>query len=97
MPKVENQNKSEKRSMMKDPKGQVVLYKNHLEVRLERDSVWLTQKQMSELFDTERSVITKHLRNIVKTKELEEKSVCANYAHTVADGKIRQLNINLSE
>jgi hypothetical protein len=80
----------EKRGMMQDPKGQVVLYKNHLEVRLEKETVWLTQKQMSELFDTERSVITKHLRNILKTKELEEKSVCANFAHTAVDGKTYQ-------
>lgn len=70
--------------------GQVVLYQNKLEVRLIRDTVWLTQKQMSELFDTERSAITKHLRNILKTKELEEKSVCAIFAHTAADGKTYQ-------
>lgn len=71
-------------------KGQVVLYKNKLEVRLERDTVWLTQKQMSDLFDTERSVITKHLRNIFNSKELSEGSVCAKFAHTAQDGKVYQ-------
>ncbi|OHB69825.1 MAG: cytochrome C biogenesis protein CycH [Planctomycetes bacterium RBG_16_41_13] len=55
-------------------KGQVIVYKNKVEVRLEQETVWLTQKQMAELFDTERSVITKHLRNIFESKELEEKS-----------------------
>ena len=55
-------------------KGQVLVYKNNVEVRLEQETVWLTQKQMAELFDTERSVITKHLRNIFESKELEEKS-----------------------
>jgi len=55
-------------------KGQVIVYKNNVEVRLEHETVWLTQKQMAELFDTERSVITKHLRNIFESKELEEKS-----------------------
>lgn len=55
-------------------KGQVIVYKNTVEVRLEQETVWLTQKQMAELFDTERSVITKHLRNIFESKELEEKS-----------------------
>ena len=55
-------------------KGQVIVYKNTVEVRLEKETVWLTQKQMAELFDTERSVITKHLRNIFESKELEEKS-----------------------
>lgn len=71
-------------------KGQVVLYKNKLEVRLERDTVWLTQKQMSDLFDTERSVITKHLRNIFNSKELSRGSVCAKFAHTAQDGKVYQ-------
>ncbi|HPM70356.1 MAG TPA: hypothetical protein PLS57_05445 [Smithellaceae bacterium] len=55
-------------------KGQIILYKNKLEVRLEQDTVWLTQKQMAELFDTERSVITKHLNNIFKSNELNRKS-----------------------
>ena len=72
--------------------GQIVLYQNNLEVKLMRDTVWLTQKQMSELFQTERSVITKYLRNILKTKELEEKSVCANFAHTAQDGKTYHTN-----
>ncbi len=45
-----------------------------IEVRLEQDSVWLRQEQMSELFGRERSVITKHLRNVFKDGELDEKS-----------------------
>ncbi len=61
------------------PGGEVVLYQApdgnvQLEVRLERETIWLTQKQMALLFDTERSVITKHLRNIFQSGELEEKS-----------------------
>lgn len=61
------------------PGGEVVLYRApdgsvQLEVRLERETIWLTQKQMSMLFDTERSVITKHLRNIFASGELDEKS-----------------------
>ncbi len=43
-------------------------------VRLEGESVWLTQEQMAELFERERSVITKHLKNIFKEGELAEKS-----------------------
>src|SRR3989338_4839827 len=54
--------------------GEVVLYKNKVEVRLDRETVWLTQKDLSDLFNTERSAITKHIQNIFKTKELEEKS-----------------------
>lgn len=61
-----------------------------LDVRLERETVWLTQKQMAELFATERSVITKHLRNIFASGELEQDSVCAFFAHTAEDGKTYQ-------
>jgi len=77
---------------IENTKGQIILYKNKLEVRLQQDTVWLTQKQMSELFDTERSAITKHLRNILITEELDGKSVCAKIAHTAADGKKYQTN-----
>lgn len=58
-----------------------------LQVRLEDESVWLTQAQLSELFQRERSVITKHIRNIFEEGELVEQAVCANFAHTAADGK----------
>ena len=55
---------------------QVVLYATQdgsitLDVTLKGETVWLTQKQMSILFDTERSVVTKHLRNIFNTGELD--------------------------
>jgi len=70
----------------------VILYQSPdgtaaLEVRLDHETVWLTQDQMAELFGRERSVITKHLRNVFKEGELEEISVRAKYAHTAADGK----------
>lgn len=72
------------------PKGQVVIYKDRFEVRLEKETVWLTQKQMADLFDTERSVIIKHISNIFNTRELERKAVCAKFAHTAEDGKVYQ-------
>jgi hypothetical protein len=58
---------------------QLVLYRSpdgkvDLEVRMVKETVWLSQKQMASLFNTERSVISKHLSNIFKTKELEQKS-----------------------
>ena len=62
-----------------------------LQVRLEAESVWLTQAQLSELFQRERSVITKHIRNIFEETELEEQAVCANFARTAADGKTYQV------
>lgn len=52
------------------------------------ETVWATQAQIAQVFNAERSVITKHIRNILKDKELDEKSVCANFAHTAGDGKI---------
>ncbi len=62
-----------------DSKGEVIIYqakgqKIQLDVKLDRDTIWLTQKQLADLFHTERSVITKHIHNIFETKELEQKS-----------------------
>ena len=71
--------------------SQIVLYQPddsiRLEVKLEQDTVWLTQAQMTELFRTTRNNITMHIRNIFKEKELDEKSVCKESLHTAADGK----------
>ena len=78
--------------MKEEPKGEIVIYqakggKTTLEVKLQQETVWLSQKQMSSLFDTERSVITKHINNIFKSGELNKSSVCAKFAHTAEDGK----------
>ena len=64
---------------IEESRGEIVLYQDpdgtvELDVRLERETIWLTQKQMSELFDTERSVITKHLNNIFASGELDKES-----------------------
>lgn len=56
------------------------------------ETVWLSQKGMAEVFDIDRTVITKHLKNIFEEKELEEDSVCAKIAHTADDGKTYQTN-----
>ena len=53
----------------------------------EQDTVWLTQAQISELFQKERTVITKHINNVFKEGELDRNAVCANFAHTASDGK----------
>ncbi len=55
------------------------------------ETVWATQAQIAEAFDAERSVITKHIRNILNDKELDEKAVCAKFAHTADDGKTYQV------
>lgn len=61
------------------------------EVRLEGETVWLSQEQISQLFGRERSVITKHLRNVFAEGELDANAVCAKFAHTAADGKTYQV------
>ena len=72
--------------------NEIILYQPNealkLEVRLERDTVWLTQQQIADLFGTKRPAITKHLSNIFKSEELKEDSVRSILEHTAADGKI---------
>ncbi|NCN66053.1 MAG: virulence RhuM family protein, partial [Thiomicrospira sp.] len=63
-----------------------------LQVSLQDQTVWLSQSQICQLFDRERSVITKHIRNVFKEGELERDSVCANFAHTADDGKTYQVD-----
>lgn len=58
-----------------------------IEVMVKDETVWLSQKLIALLFDVDRTVITKHLKNIFDTHELEEDSVCAFSAHTAEDGK----------
>lgn len=58
-----------------------------IEIYFQNETVWLSQKKMAELFDIDRSVITKHLGNIFSDNELDQKSVSAIFAHTADDGK----------
>ncbi|AUZ84983.1 RhuM family protein [Methylophaga nitratireducenticrescens] len=62
--------------------------KTQLEVTQDAETLWLTQSQMAELFGTKRPAITKHLGNIFKTGELDEKVVCSILEHTTAHGAI---------
>jgi hypothetical protein len=58
-----------------------------IEVRVEDQTVWLTQKLIGVLFDKGRSTITEHLQNIFANGELDEKAVCRDFRHTAEDGK----------
>jgi prophage maintenance system killer protein len=74
------------------PRGEIVVYEApggevRVDVRLDHETVWLTQQQMAELFGRERSVVTKHIRNVFNERELEPQAVRAKFAHTAADGK----------
>ncbi len=61
-----------------------------VEVHLENETVWLTQKAIASLFGVQRPAITKHLKNIFESKELDEKTVCSKMEHTAEDGKTYQ-------
>jgi len=68
-------------------KGEIIIYKakdgsQQLEVTLEDNTGWLSQKQIAALFNTQRPAITKHLSNIFKSGELSEKSVSSILEHT---------------
>lgn len=63
-----------------------------LEVNLSNETVWLTMNQMAQLFGRDKSVISRHLKNIFKVNELDENSVVANFATTATDGKIYQVD-----
>jgi prophage maintenance system killer protein len=69
----------------------VVLYQRedgaHLDVHLDAETVWLTQKQMAELFDKDVRTVNEHIRNIFKEGELGEASVIRKFRITAADGK----------
>lgn len=77
-------------------KGEVVLYQpdatTRLEVRLEEETVWLSIDEMSLLFNRDKSVIGKHIRNIFKEEELYKESVWAKFAYTALDGKVYQVD-----
>ena len=79
----------------------IVLYttddgSTQLEVKLEQETVWLTQSQMAELFGRDRTVITRHIRNIFKEGELDETLVCVKNAQPKKYGR-REDHIQLSE
>jgi hypothetical protein len=71
---------------------QFILFKTEgdkisVDVRIESETVWLTQAHLAELFQTSRPNITMHIKNILEDGELQEVSVCKDFLHTAADGK----------
>ena len=70
--------------------NQIILYRPNdtisLEVRLENDTIWLTQQQMAELFERDRTVISKHIKNCYKEGELNPNITCAKFAHMGTEG-----------
>ena len=83
--------------------NQIIIYSSEsgetkIEVKLENETVWLSQKQMAELFGKDRKTITEHIQNVFKDGELEKKSVCWESKHTANDGKsykVRYYNLDV--
>ena len=74
-------------------KGEILIYQAYegniqIDVRLEQETVWLTQEQMAVLFGKGRTTITEHIKNIFSEGELNENMVCRNFRHTTQHGAL---------
>ena len=87
---MEQKNKIVQNGQITTTGGEIILYQPdnsiRLEVRMQEETVWLTQAQMAMLFGVNRTVIVKHIGNIFKSKELEESSTCAKIAQVQLEG-----------
>ena len=73
-------------------KNEIIIFENQgvkLEVNMKDETVWLSLEQMADLFDRDRTVITRHINNIFKSQELNKNEVCAKFAHTTEHGAIQ--------
>ncbi len=80
---------------MKEKKNEIILFENQgvkLEVNLKDETVWLNLEQMTELFKRDKSVISRHIKNIFNEKELDKDSVVAKFATTANDNKVYQVD-----
>jgi len=82
---------------MEEKNNKIIIYnaedgQTKIDVRLEDDTVWLSQAQMADLFQKDRKTITEHIQNVFKEGELTEDSVCRKFQHTAADTK--KYNVN---
>ena len=79
--------------------NKIVIYQTadgqtQIDVRMENETVWLTQAQMADLFQTDRTSIVRHVNNIYKSEELEREATCAKIAQVQIEGK-RKVNRNI--
>lgn len=87
-----------KETTIKATRGEIVLYRAPdgtaaVDVRLVANTLWLNLNQIGLLFDRDKSVISRHLRNVFKEQELNRNSVVAFFATTAADGKTCQVGV----
>ncbi|MCL5408683.1 MAG: virulence RhuM family protein [Candidatus Omnitrophica bacterium] len=78
-------------------KGEIIIYKSlygpEIQVKLDKDTVWLDAHLIAHLFDVNRPAIVKHINNIYKTGELDKNSTCSILEQIAADGKVRKMNL----
>ncbi len=72
--------------------GEILIYRTpkgntKIDVRLQNETIWLNQYQISDLFQTDRTSITKHIKNIYASGELQEDGTCAKFAQVQQEGK----------
>lgn len=84
------------KNRLAEPNSQILLYRGNdgnqkIEVKLENETVWLTQDQMATIFQTDRTNILKHIQNIFKTGELDQSITCAKIAQHLPDGRTYQI------
>ena len=82
-------------------KGEIIMYQTEdgltkIEVELRGETVWLSLEQMAELFQRDKSTVSRHMKNIFVEGELDRNSVVANYATTAADGKTYQVGVTMT-
>ena len=86
-----------KQEQIKLNKGEVVIYKSasgpEIQVKLEKESVWLDAHLIAKIFDVNRPAIVKHINNIYKSRELDEETTCSILEQVAADRKIRKMNL----
>ena len=75
-----------------DNNGEIIIYQaddglTHIEVKMEDETVWLTQAQLVQLYQTSKSNVSEHIKHIFEEGELEEKAVVRKFRTTAADGK----------
>ena len=84
---------------MEENKSQIIIYQTSdgltkIDVRLENETVWLTQEQIAHLFGKAKSTINEHIKNVFKEGELEEKVVIRNFRTTTQHGAIKGKKAN---
>ena len=85
--------------MGNENKGEVLIYQSedgltHIDVKMEDETVWLTQQQMAELFQTSRTNVVEHIKHIYEENELNEISTCRNFRQVRREGS-RNVNRNI--